>query len=264
MKYITKLILILSLEVLSLYSISFATLKEGAHYHPVMEIETDALPESIMDIKFIHTISKLPIVFRGAAKHWEAMNWTPEFLEAEGFTGITEAMESESGKRVIARASYNMEQLLKDLHYFEIRSKDIKQEDMKLLNQYDPEILDWIGVYHYEILAGSKGFNMNHFHHHPGALLAEFYGQRVVYLGQPQTSSKEMSSENKYTDDFFTKSTLAEQNDPLFKIKNINYHPFQKVVLNPGDILYIPANWWHKVIYATPCIGATQFVYINR
>lgn len=272
------------LSFILISSISYGDVPtHNRHYLPVEEIYVDKLPESIMDLQFIHSISKMPIVFRGAAKHWEAMNWTPESLEARGLKGVVDVMSSQSetktayeqhiyfeentGKRVILsndRYGLNknlrndvIKKLLKDTHYYEINfCKDINEKDRSLLME-DPRINRGCGRYSYYIFAGRKF--CHHFHEHETALLAEFYGKKLVLLAQPGTKSENLIDCND-NDNVLTESALAEESDLLFKNKSKDYAPFQKVILNPGDILYIPAGWKHEVHYLTPCLGITQLL----
>lgn len=265
-----------------LSSISYGnTENHNVHFHPVEEIYVDELPESIMDIKFIHSISKLPVVFRGAAKNWEAMNWTPESLEARGLDGIVDAMnrspdnpkrigyelciDFSGDKRSTTGRNYNSQllEILKDVHYYEPNNlKDIVaiNPDIGLKYNY---WLDRLGTYTYYILAGNKGFQMPHFHNHSTVLLAEFYGERIVFLAEPYTERKlldnELSNEmNRVIEEYYNEP------DSLSSISHGNYSPFQQVILKPGDILYIPSGWYHKIHYLTPCLGISQFIQINN
>lgn len=257
------------------------------YFHPVEEIYVDALPKSIMDLEFVHSVSKLPIVFRGAAKNWEAMNWTPESLEEKGLRGLTEAMNNPSaeaerviygleisfwkGQRTIHLSAGTrshidqLKEIFEDVNYYEKNLyKDVTEKDLKLLEEntdFNFGRYAFIKAYGYYILGGGKGFEMEIFHNHETAILAEFYGERMVFLIQPHSLEKEnelIQSTNEIINDRHHQTT-----DPILDIKNTNYSPFQQVILKPGDILYIPSGWYHRVHYLTPCLGTTQAINID-
>lgn len=260
------------------------------HFQPVEEVYADQLPESIMDLQFIHSFSKLPIVFRGAAKNWEAMNWTPESLDARGLKGIEDVMKNtpgsteniafgqsihfskDNGERTTRAKSYNdqITEVLKDVQFYEKNIyKAITEKDMTLLKDntnFNPRSYRYKGIYAYHIIAGRKGYQMKEFHNHETAILAEFYGEKIVFLAQPDTDTKRLRHEESLISEYdnLSEDSFSEDLNPLFKIKSNNYSSFQKVLLKPGDILYIPAGWYHKVHYLTPCIGITQFLYLDK
>lgn len=270
-----------------IYSISYGDIAgHNTFYHPVEEIYADELPESIMDIELIHSVSKLPVVFRGAAKNWEAMNWTPESLEARGLEGIEDVMKSpiDSPKRTNYGLCVNLRdkrhtyldintpgrtsesqlrEILKDVHYYEPNHyKNVVAKDWYLLEN-NPN-LSIFGQYTYYIIAGSKGYQMPKFHNHPTVLLAEFYGERMVFLAQPFTERKLRDNELSDEMDKVIEKANNEAMDSLFNVNSNDYFPFQQVILKPGDVLYIPSGWSHKIHYLTPCLGTTQFIQLNN
>lgn len=255
-------------------------------FHPVEEIYVDELPESIMDIELIHSVSKLPVVFRGAAKNWEAMNWTPESLEARGLEGIEDVMNSpiDSPKRtnyglcvhfsrdkIHTYLDFNapgrtsesqLMEILKDIHYYEPNHFKTIGDKYWLLEN-NPNLYT-LGQYTYYIIAGSKGYQMPKFHNHPTVLLAEFYGERMVFLAQPFTERKLRDNELSAEMDKVIEKADNEELDVLFNVNSNNYFPFLQVILKPGDVLYIPSGWSHKIHYLTPCLGTTQFIQLNN
>lgn len=284
---IKLIILVLSVFI---FSISYGYISNhNTFYCPVEEIYVDELPESIMDMELIHSVSKLPVVFRGAAKNWEAMNWTPESLEKRGLKGIEkDVMQSPLGNprrtyyglsvhlledtRKIDLdydgANYTSQselmEILKDIHYYEINPKNVGVTDRVLIRKnLGLYYLKELGKYTLYILAGSKGYQMPVFHNHASALLAEFYGERMVFLAQPFTEKKLRDNELSDEMDRVIKRHYNEELDSGLDVNNGDYFPFQQVILKPGDILYIPSGWYHKVHYLTPCIGTTQFIEMN-
>jgi len=260
-----KIGILLNLVIASLSLVSFGnTSNDNIYFHPVAEIHVDELPESIMDLKFIHSVCKIPIVFRGAAKHWESMTWTPESLKKKGLREIEEVMKSsDSSERLgiklwvtfhgndTSASSSQLTEIVKDMHYHDTL---IRPENPNRMNSYE--------LY---LLAGSGSFRMDRFHAHGSVLLSEFYGERMVFLAEPGwgDGDKDMIKLVKESNRI---AQIASKNplDPLLDINNGDYSRLQQVILKPGDILYIPGGWSHKVNYLTPCIGATQLVYTKK
>lgn len=265
-------------------------------FHPVEEIFVEELPEAIMDLKFVHSISKLPVVFRGAAKNWPAMNWTPESLEARGLKGIQKVMENRDnpdrityslnvgfskgigfwkGQRITKQmgtvksdqieATSQIEEILKDVNYYEINlCTDINEKDLKLLTDNPSFDLDYSieNAYEYTILAGKEGFQMEIFHDHETSLLAQFYGERMVFLVPPRSLVNEDILI--YEMDDVIKDVRSKGIDSLSNIQNGNSFGLQQVILKPGDILYIPSGWYHRVHYLTACLGCAQAIHFDN
>lgn len=271
----------------------FGSKDSNIYFHPVEEVYVDELPEWIMDMDYVHSVSKLPVVFRGAAKNWEAMNWTPESLSARGLTGIEKLMKNSEdpgrefydlkvafqvdGEKLITGgritpcgnfiSSARIKEVLKDVHFYEKNPYiDISDRDIQLLKENTHFNLGHFttDAYIYSIIAGSKGFQMKVFHNHETVLLAEFYGERVVFLAPPHSMSSHNEHELliKASDDAIERNEI--EMDPLSNIQNGTFSALQQVILKPGDILYIPSGWYHRVHYLTPCLGVVQDIKIDR
>lgn len=259
------------------------------NYQPVNEIYVDELPAGILDE--IHASSKLPVVFRGGAKKWEAMNWTPEILEKRGLdyiTGIESktknlyipyfinfglGIDFENQQRksfltvsLISRAQGReiMGNVLQDTHFLEYTYQERPDTIARFLAENWPEqsLDDHYkhvgGTYSYEIFAGAKNYK-GKFHGHASVLLVEFYGEKLVFLVQPGTEA------------IYSASLIRERNRIIEECKHHtmdllslyspnDYAPFQVVILKPGDILHIPSGWIHSVYYLSACIGVSQFI----
>jgi len=79
--------------------------------------------------------------------------------------------------------------------------------------------------------------------------LIQVYGTKVCFLAHPNQTpfmypSEKFEHEGKVSDVNFFKPDY--QKYPLFK-----HAKFEKVILKPGQILYIPAKWWHAVYNPT-------------
>lgn len=275
---LTTLMLSLSLFILSISS--YGNDEEQVYFHPVQEIFVDELPKSIADLEFVHSTSKLPVVFRGAAKNWEAMNWTPEYLKQKGIQGTEQILDKHSNYYRIyrehitfskegARETYSKlsSLLFEDIHYHEHNIyKDISEKDLTFLEKNSHFVSGFTDKYEHIIFIGSKGSGLG-FHVHETTLLAEFYGEKIVFLAQPYPKSK---LPYKQLDDESNRIINAMNNqeyDQLFDInnnQNNDYFSLQQVILKPGDILYIPSGWYHKIYYLTPCIGCAQSIDFDR
>ena len=121
-------------------------------------------------------------------------------------------------------------------------------------------------LYENTILVAPKGF-IGLFHEHGTALLSEFYGKKMVLLLPPHTNRELVGKFNETVDGIVRAIYKRyKDHDVLFDADsgNDNYFPFQQVILEPGDLLYIPSGWYHSVYYLTPCIGATQFILFDK
>ena len=41
--------------------------------------------------------------------------------------------------------------------------------------------------------------------------------------------------------------------------RELEKHPADPYVLEPGDVLYIPIFWWHRVTYLEPCLSVAHW-----
>lgn len=88
-------------------------------------------------------------------------------------------------------------------------------------------------------------------------ILAQISGRKRVWL-VPPSSSKAMYPSSKY--DY--RSTLSEVEPNSW---DSNRHPLFatvrpiEIVLKPGQMLFIPRGWWHRVLSLTPSISINAF-----
>jgi lysine-specific demethylase 8 len=88
-------------------------------------------------------------------------------------------------------------------------------------------------------------------------ILAQISGRKRVWL-VPPSSSKAMYPSNKY--DY--RSTLSEVEPNSW---NAKHHPLFatvrpiEIILEPGQMLFIPRGWWHRVLSLTPSISINAF-----
>lgn len=252
------------------------------HFHPVQEVVVDELPESIADLEFVHSTSKLPVVFRGAAKNWEAMNWTPEKFDytnvrkqrgdngSERKTDQMNVYFSKKNGRTTSLDHLPSAKLdFEDLGFFEKNIyEDITEIELAVLKQNAFIVPNDSSSYVYFVFTGTQGYQ-DEFHRHESVLLAEFYGEKIVFLSEPRPGGEGLDYEeydmlynesNKIITDLYDN----DYNDFYNTNANKDYSPYQQVILRPGDVLYIPSGWYHKIHYLTPCIGAAQFIPMSR
>lgn len=235
-------------------------------FTPVREEFVDELPE---DIRQLPMTSMLPVVYRGAAKNWDSMKWTRESLDKMGFRSgsnsksvyISEVLVKKTGERKVTDKKLS-DLLDKDTRY---------REDFIYSPEFHPETSQ-SQPFMYFLFIGRAGESQILFDFHEGTLLSEFYGEKLVLLMSPGISSDETAeftscitkSLKKYTSEGMTMSEAAmkiidnKDSDQLIKHSESAYSPAQRIILKPGDVLYIPAMWAHRVFYLKNSIGAAQ------
>lgn len=231
-------------------------------FTPVHEEFVDELPESIREFPIK---SMMPVVFRGGAKNWNAMEWTPDLLRELGFSFGRESREVNSSQVFIKKSQRKAtNQKLSDLLERDTRFR----EDYR----YSPEFYQSDYQYFaYSLLSGPAGFKQTIFDEHEAALLAQFEGERLVLLLQPEKRPGNLvncinNALSKDTDagmtvrDAVMKMIDNEEYDELVK-DTVPYSPLQRVILKPGDVLYIPSGWGHRVFYLKNSIGVAQQIY---
>ena len=215
---------------------------------------------------------KKPVLLRGMASSWPALQkWDFDFLSKR--PGPKVALELGNviqGKTDFVTADYNayMDQLRSPadaasaqkptsgkekpyLSLFDIfsafpeleRDVDFSLFESLCVTNY---VFAWIGP------AGTiTGFHVDWIDN----VLAQVHGRKRVTLVAPN-ETKYMYPSPKYE-----YRSMLSRVDPLLKESFPRYakaHP--KVVhLEPGDMLYIPRGWWHRVESLTPSISVNKF-----
>lgn len=241
----------------------------GLAFSPVREEFVNELPESIKDFP---TSSMMPIVFRGAAKNWGAMKWTPESLAEVGLPGPSKVFGTNDRSVDILDVTYKQEErIVSNKKFADLLEQDTHfREDYNYSPKFYPE-----GVknprFKYILFAGGPGASQVMFDYHEAVLLTELYGEKMVFLMAPGTFNEDFKYSRQITTtlkkymqdgltmkDAITRMIDNETWDPL--IPDDKYNPLQRVILKPGDILYIPAGWAHRVFYLNDSIGITQAI----
>lgn len=93
-------------------------------------------------------------------------------------------------------------------------------------------------------------------------ILTQIKGKKLVLLASPKYK-KEMYTSKKYDLDSIAShvdvNNYDEKKHPKFKDVQ-----FLKVILEPGDTLYVPRGWWHYVKSLDASISVSNFGYSKR
>ncbi|MFN7835533.1 MAG: cupin-like domain-containing protein [Burkholderiaceae bacterium] len=220
--------------------------------------------------------SRQPAVFRGLAHDWPAIaRWRFEYLAAldpqrevqlvvgnrEG--GATQFMKSRLGcylNELCQAAQSNFYSVANDLPY--LKEFDLLRHFPELLNDVRPTALfpprsvgvnsSWIGPanartgLHYDLLDN---------------IAVQIRGRKRFYLLAPGSIEAIDAVSAKY--DAWAKlsnvdAAIGLRLNEAHTEKPLKNQAFQ-VELEPGDVLYIPAGWWHEVVNLTPCILLSGF-----
>lgn len=238
----------------------------GLLFTPVREEFVNELPARVREFPMS---SMMPVVFRGAAKNWGAMKWTPESLAEKGFDfkqGLKGKKRNVIGLEI---KYYKGERFVSNQKIAELLAQDTKfSEDYNYSIEFYPRGVK-MPEFSYLLFVGATGASLEDFHTHEAVLLAEFYGEKLVFLMDPSImGNKEFENSSiadaikKYEEEGMTMKEAInkligdEDSDQL--INRVGYSPLQRVILRPGDILYIPAGWNHSVFYLNDSIGVSQ------
>jgi ribosomal protein L16 Arg81 hydroxylase len=219
-----------------------------------------------------------PVILTGMMKSWQAMSvWTPEYLK--DVYGDVE-IEVQTNRNADHLYEINVDQhrsnmLMRDyvdliLHggstndyYMVANNYNLERDEMKsLLNQIElfPGYLDaqdtkgrtyfWLGP------AGT----VTPLHHDPSNLMmAQIYGRKQWKLIPPYCNHLMYNYKGVFSEVDLDKPDYDRY--PLFKqIKTID------VVLEPGEVIFIPVGWWHYVrsLDISISLSFTNFVFPNH
>ncbi len=210
----------------------------------------------------------IPVVLKGYGNHWEAKSkWTLDFLsnlESEEAITLEIGANNQNETNFVKQDLRNyiksiQEGILKKekdpayLTLFNIfdRFPHLKKDiDLSIFTKYTKknDVFAWIGPkgtvtgFHYDSLNN---------------LLAQIMGKKLVVLVAPKYR-KQMYVSKKF--EYGAISSQVDVNNynqerhPLFKDAE-----FSSVVLEPGDVLFIPKKWWHYVRSLDTSISISNF-----
>lgn len=216
---------------------------------------------------------RTPVVLKGYANNWKALKeWDFDFMSN---LNVKDKVRVEIGN--IIQNEIKVEQVdfktyIKKLTDAEAnKDKDKPYLSMFNIFDYEPELLKSIDL---SILT-------NHTKHDfPGAwigpsgtisglhwdtadnILTQIRGRKLLLIASPKFQ-KEVYPSTKY--DLDSTGSLVDINNydevKFPKFKNVQFH---KVILNPGDSLYVPRGWWHYVKSLDASISVSNFGYTNK
>lgn len=238
---------------------------EDFNWEPIAERFVDELPEEVIDYD---KYCMMPIVFRGAAKQWPAMNWSFEYFDKmtnSEFACYTKDEKRLSGKEV-EHSIKSQETLNFDFcsSYYELQNlADTDTNYIYNNSNYQKRFVDNFGLLMILINHKNREVQM-HLHPKQDAYLAEYYGKKLVILAKEESCTA-FKLEPHYANGFID---FFVNEEDLLSFKNINYidYPgtkdviFYFTVVEPGDILLIPFGWFHYVKYLETSIGSSLFL----
>ncbi|MBT4791728.1 MAG: cupin-like domain-containing protein [Halobacteriovoraceae bacterium] len=222
-----------------------------------MNLKDVDIVEKFDDASFrqIYLEKGIPCVLKDRSKHWPALSkWNEDYLAeklGEAEIGFSDAGFSEPGKNYMSTtkkmnfAEY-LEQVKLGTNSLRVFAYNIKYyckdlgADIKTLN-IDMKISEFFCF----LFVGSKGgetqfhydIDMTHIFH------TVIKGNKTFYL-----YDKSMSH-NLYSHPYTVRSYVDVVNPDYDKYPRMKALEGYKVVLEPGDTLFIPTGYWHQVVY---------------
>ncbi len=238
------------------------------------QIETDDhnfdVVESIQPREFLQRYIKLnrPVKITGMMDAWPAMKkWDMEFflnLESpkavhleEGNVMQENTSFRKSGFREFVRGIIEGEQsgylsVFRIFDYFPQLRDDV---EFDLLNQFKVKssVSGWLGpagtVTGYHIDWGDN-------------ILAQVIGRKCLHLAAPD-ATPDMYVSRKFDQGTTISSVDFEHVDPVRfpSFSNVKHH---RVILNPGEMIFIPRGWWHHVRSLDTSVSVSNIAFATK
>jgi hypothetical protein len=222
-----------------------------------------------------YVVPNRPVVLAGAARDWKCVReWTPEYLaERYGHFNIM-TVEGKDWTPAISASIGMQEHRLADL-IADIRRGGKRYASFYPLFRFHPELLEDLDVRWLErhfrarkmvpwqrrafpkLFLGGPGTSTTT--HCAGILnlFVQIYGEKQWDLWNPAAAPflyPEFRIANNMT-------SLVDFRNPDYQQSPLFRHPDRfRTVLQPGDILFVPAWWWHAVTNLTTTISVSNFV----
>lgn len=211
-----------------------------------------------------------PIVYRGQAKNWGASKkWDFDFLLdlkedkdiqllSENFIQDDNRYKKASFKEYIQKlkeAELNKVKVKDYLttmdifKYFPYLKSDIDFSDFEQLTRTN-EVTAWIGP-----LGTISGFHRDT----ADNMYAQIKGKKLFIICSNR-NNKKMYSSNKHIYEAVA-SQVDINNFDADKFPKFKEIDFFKVILEPGDVLFLPQHWWHYVQSLDTSISISNFGY---
>ncbi len=243
-------------------------IRERAQNINIKDIERTSF-EQIKDQREI--LLQTPLVFRGAAKEWEAVKlWSKEFFrDQHGDTPVTII----DNPGLVDKDKENVFKHTNFAEYFKEVEKD-KSKYLRFSRVLDnnPQLLkylnmDWLRQFKANLSVGDQTFlfigegdtktpmhaALSH------TIFVQIKGKKRWIICAP--------NERFFTDPvagrllyYYTNGDITNNNDPNYTL--MPYVRKYDVILDEGDVLWLPSYFWHHVENVTPTIGVA-FKYQN-
>ena len=233
---------------------------------PELNIE-DISPEQFHEV---YLKPNTPVVFRGAAKHWKAVQtWTPEFFGTNYGNELvsTRVRANELNEEALRYVDIPLSEVVENIKqsgtYYPGHTEDLFNRNPALRDALDLKTLgEYLSIRQKRIMSTqlfmSAGGVRSGWHATGGPnLFTMVYGRKEWTLVHPHHSLWMHPITRK--DMFYTATMLdwKKSNDeieadgyPLYR-----YIPKFTTILEPGDVLFSPQWWWHCVDTPEPSIG---------
>ncbi len=235
---------------------------------PIPELTIDEI--SPQQFQEIYVKRNTPVVLRGAAKNWEAVQtWTPEFFGTKYGNEIVSARvrADQLNEEALLYLDLPLSEVLENIKnggtYFPGHTEDLFNRNPSLRDALDLKMLgEYLSIRQKRIMSTqlflSGGGVRSWFHATCGPnLFTMVYGRKEWTLVHPKHSlwmhpitRKDMFYNGTMIDWKKTNDEIEADGYPLYR-----YIPKFSVTLEPGDILFSPQWWWHCVDTPEPSIG---------
>ncbi len=211
-----------------------------------------------------HYAASRPVVLAGAVEHWPAIaKWTPEYLAETVGSAEIEFQDERTGDPDFERYKDNhLQRAPFDAFLARIAHEDGNRAYLTAYNAHRnlealapldadigrlPEFLDYTaslpGGHGGMIWIGPAGTKTSLHHDLTNNFLVQITGRKRVILAAPSETP------NLYNDHHVF-SQIPDVTDPdldLARFPRLANVVFHDVLLEPGEVLFIPVGWWHQV-----------------
>jgi len=203
--------------------------------------------------------ANMPVVLRGAAKEWPCGHWTPQTLAArfpDEEVLLIDADPDSVPRENFSNRPTTLREVVDDMMSGGLdyaRFNPLLQNHPELLHDLDMKWLRSLihrvrGGVNYQLFMGGAGTATAMHNALSNNLFVQVHGRKKWFIFPP-TMSPAMDPPMLRAPYFFSKV------DPNAREGAAAFAPGYEVVLEPGDVLFNPAFYWHHVENLTHTIG---------
>ncbi|MCB0748220.1 MAG: cupin-like domain-containing protein [Ignavibacteriae bacterium] len=213
-----------------------------------------------------------PVLLKGYASKWPAAKkWDLDFLSDLEFNKsvrieVGNVIQNETN---VQRA--NFKTFIESLKTYKDTDKDKPYLSMFNLFDYFPDLKNDVDL---SILTNYTKYN------HPGAwigpsgtitgfhwdstdnILTQLKGRKLLVIASPKFK-KQMYTSKKYDYDAIASQVDINNYDEK-KFPMVKHVEFKKLILEPGDTVFIPRGWWHYVKSLDTSISVSNFGHYRK